>query len=762
MQRYELVEGTSSKFWEVEIAGGDLTVRFGRIGTAGQSKTKTFGDASAAAKERDKLVKEKTGKGYALIASSASAAVAAAPAGTAAPIATAPRAAPAPAAAPVLAIPSAAQVAAAAVITWPTGGFQWKEEWRKELPIVRGIHAPPLVPGRELLANLIVLSDSRHGWEAQTLQALADAAGQRWTYWGASLSKQRITREKLAEPDPEYWLELLAQARSSSWEHHHLEWLAEICVNLHGLPFALDVALAFWEIANSAARVGSGTDLLRHARHAIACADEKTYAGALAAAERLRAQSPVKRVACAHLFAHIAEWAVECVEQGLDDSSTLLKDCALPPVTFAAYIKAHPIYLRQLRPALYLQVELHGEAAFEALAIVLAQSLGSKDLAAEAVELIGRMHVPRLVPLLVGGIENREIRGGLEKLAARYPAAVLKSAIDSTLASRDRTVEGWTVRLALREPAALASALAAMDESGRARFEATLAALRREDAPHEMLPPVLREPPWLRKARQQDLPAFQLESMATAHKLEWSDEEVAKAKNYALKSHRANVKQRNGFADELRIGAAGAQRLRQGMPLLAEDLEPTEKYYGSRATADLVLLAPEPTRLLLWNSYPASEWCVWGDNEGAIRALLAQYATAALPGLVAYLQTYPDKGFPLVARIDSPRLVAPALHALRNLKKTRDAAQQWIRSHPRTVLVKALPDAFDPNHSAARDNARQGIRWLAANGFEALAREVAGTYGDEMSAALEALLSADPLLVLPGKMPKLPTFSVAA
>jgi DNA ligase-1 len=63
-RRYELVEGTSSKFWEVAVAGSDLTVTYGRIGTAGQSKTKTFADAGAALAEAEKLIAEKTGKGY--------------------------------------------------------------------------------------------------------------------------------------------------------------------------------------------------------------------------------------------------------------------------------------------------------------------------------------------------------------------------------------------------------------------------------------------------------------------------------------------------------------------------------------------------------------------------------------------------------------------------------------------------------------------------------------------------------------------------
>jgi len=61
---YEFVEGTSSKFWEITHSGSDVTTRWGRLGTDGQSKTKTFKDEAAAKKEADKLIAEKTGKGY--------------------------------------------------------------------------------------------------------------------------------------------------------------------------------------------------------------------------------------------------------------------------------------------------------------------------------------------------------------------------------------------------------------------------------------------------------------------------------------------------------------------------------------------------------------------------------------------------------------------------------------------------------------------------------------------------------------------------
>ncbi|MCA9604076.1 MAG: WGR domain-containing protein, partial [Myxococcales bacterium] len=64
MRRFELVDAKSNKFWEIELEGSSFTVRYGKIGTSGQTQTKSFGDAGAAKTEHDKLVQQKTKKGY--------------------------------------------------------------------------------------------------------------------------------------------------------------------------------------------------------------------------------------------------------------------------------------------------------------------------------------------------------------------------------------------------------------------------------------------------------------------------------------------------------------------------------------------------------------------------------------------------------------------------------------------------------------------------------------------------------------------------
>lgn len=61
----ELSESDGShKFYEVEIDGSNLTIRYGRIGTDGTKQALSFADAATAQKEAEKKLKEKRKKGY--------------------------------------------------------------------------------------------------------------------------------------------------------------------------------------------------------------------------------------------------------------------------------------------------------------------------------------------------------------------------------------------------------------------------------------------------------------------------------------------------------------------------------------------------------------------------------------------------------------------------------------------------------------------------------------------------------------------------
>ena len=63
MRRFELVAGTSNKYWEVSQSGTEVTVHFGRIGSAGQTQTKDYGTWEDAAERVRKLIAEKPARG---------------------------------------------------------------------------------------------------------------------------------------------------------------------------------------------------------------------------------------------------------------------------------------------------------------------------------------------------------------------------------------------------------------------------------------------------------------------------------------------------------------------------------------------------------------------------------------------------------------------------------------------------------------------------------------------------------------------------
>ncbi len=67
MPRYEFSEGSSNKFWEIKLDGKSFTTTYGKIGTGGQTTVKTEASPAEAKKQYEKLIAEKTKKGYTLV-----------------------------------------------------------------------------------------------------------------------------------------------------------------------------------------------------------------------------------------------------------------------------------------------------------------------------------------------------------------------------------------------------------------------------------------------------------------------------------------------------------------------------------------------------------------------------------------------------------------------------------------------------------------------------------------------------------------------
>ncbi|MBM4068781.1 MAG: WGR domain-containing protein [Planctomycetes bacterium] len=72
-REFQFIADKSAKFWTIDWDDCTFTVHFGRIGTKGQSQTKTLSNAAELKKACDKLIAEKLGKGYVETGSTASA-----------------------------------------------------------------------------------------------------------------------------------------------------------------------------------------------------------------------------------------------------------------------------------------------------------------------------------------------------------------------------------------------------------------------------------------------------------------------------------------------------------------------------------------------------------------------------------------------------------------------------------------------------------------------------------------------------------------
>ncbi|KNY26895.1 DUF4132 domain-containing protein [Pseudobacteroides cellulosolvens] len=65
---FEFTQGTSNKFWEIEFSDLSFKVRWGRIGTTGQTKEKNFESKAETIKKGEQQIKEKIKEGYLEIA----------------------------------------------------------------------------------------------------------------------------------------------------------------------------------------------------------------------------------------------------------------------------------------------------------------------------------------------------------------------------------------------------------------------------------------------------------------------------------------------------------------------------------------------------------------------------------------------------------------------------------------------------------------------------------------------------------------------
>ena len=201
-REFTLSDGKSDKFWNIEIDGSEFTVNYGKAGTSGQSQTKTFGDDETANKAADKLIAEKTKKGYA--ETSGSSAQTVAPTTTKTATKAVPKAKESGAETEVaadVATVSAAPIDwdAPRVIELEPHDWLWAT-WRAWTPLARPTEEPPAFDKAEALARLAKMPgrDAYSDWS-----------------WGKAKFGATIGRA-----EAHFWLQAMLTPLRYDWKNH--------------------------------------------------------------------------------------------------------------------------------------------------------------------------------------------------------------------------------------------------------------------------------------------------------------------------------------------------------------------------------------------------------------------------------------------------------------------------------------------------------------------------------------------------------------
>ncbi|KQP18998.1 DUF4132 domain-containing protein [Methylobacterium sp. Leaf100] len=824
MDRYELVEGSSAKFWEADVTGTTLTVRFGRLGTQGQSKDKTFPDEAAAVKEKDKLVREKTAKGYARVGAAPAAAVEqAAPASATAGKTTAgktttgkttaskatPKASkvappeeapPEPPGDPVslAAEPEAASVAKAAAgpsAPTPSGA------------VFDGTPLPTrLRPGRHLTGEEALRA------VRATLPALV----------GDTESLRLI--ETMPTPDGMGdWIRSIWDLAEDETEHRSFRAGTHHAADL--LRF-MDAALRFlvesggaMEAARFADRMRPGTRRQGHyqnlawaaplqlaTRAALVHATDADYDAAVAFLNDRIAEAPDWPTAAAFAFILADDRPARHGLQPLavlEAASAAGIDVAadrnfLPLVTDSDPAAAAPWRTKRsyhmyfgdgvnesdAAATLIAVARSTGQPALPGLDWILHYALDEQRTAvARAMLSTGE---PGALATLLPHLHEKPIAAALDAALAADPAAIVPRCLAVLAGGR-------------AEPALRARAVRALDTHGpdtirgwigdtdgrAARFLDGLVQARAVPlAERAAWPRVLRDPPWRARMRGADDLVLDLAPLPTPFAFE-----AMEVPDNHWRGYRARIL--NDMSElPAFIEAAETAKPEQDWVKIPPALSPPPlddpnallewlatrlrqidqscRYWVSSPYHGLVGSTekqPAPLALKLWSLTGIlvghSHISLWPE---IVARMLSRFGETAMPGLIALIEADPVGLLPTVLAIDAEGLAPPAARALVKLKKARTPALAWLRRHRSTAITRLVPDAVG-KPGATRDAAEHALRVFVSDrpdGRAAIEAVVAAYVDREprVAAAVAQVLDRDPLGRVPAKVGKPPAWVV--
>ncbi|MEU4688641.1 DUF4132 domain-containing protein [Actinoplanes sp. NPDC023714] len=474
-------------------------------------------------------------------------------------------------------------------------------------------------------------------------------------------------------------------------------------------------------------------------RTAVSAASPDDYAGVVAALAAVRGESMPQRALVSVLVPDEAAWAEEIIAAVLPrhalgslkltlltvaaDGATGLR-LAEQVSTYQATYDSQLLYTFVAGvgdgavPALTHWLDDHGTADGQRKLLAALVAIGTDEAFAALAERLDRPGVPAAVA----------------EAAARHPERALR-----ILAASDRPAAARLLRTRVAARMDLAAEVRG-ELGGRAgeRLDAVLASLGASaegGADPADLPPILVNPPWITRVAREPLVVTGLDSDATVL-VDWAEGE---RESWG----RSEWARRHGGEHDF---AATAARI--GTP-------------AGNKWDELFLFLSGPDELTV----PAiAGWTprdVWGIDDWG-RALLSRYQAAAVPALIDCARRAPAQAAPILAPVVSAEVALLMAGWHQRLRSVRKVAAGWLARHASPAARALVPVAVGPvsgKAAAARADAEDGLRALAAMGHTDCVRGAAAVHGPETVAAVEEILAVDPLTILPQVIPGLPEWA---
>ncbi|GIE82828.1 hypothetical protein Aph02nite_87780 [Actinoplanes philippinensis] len=781
MRSFEFVDGTSAKFWAISRAGGQVTVRFGRLGTQGQTSVKALPDEAAAVAHETKLINEKIRKGYAETTGPS----------RQAPV-TIPAVSPGDPSSPVDGVSVTASGVSPAASGARSGGEVAGVAGPVAIAAAETFETDALAAGADDTAGAVADEDvlvlptawlrvrtPRRGTAGlgrftpnPKARAAAEAELTRQPTRVEAVLAAATTTEDVRRAAPG-WLDGLPEATplgaaavAAIADYGHWQsgdWavsFADMWIRERGLVFAAEAAVTFAGLivqddhSLSASRQRPGvrhrqpgerrsvrqpcgaTRAVLRVRQALAVAPDTVYAQVVDVLRAYHEGGSYVRAAVSVLVPEERGWFAAARDGAVAAGDGYLATLLLMAATTAEDVSAlAPLADRDAvtdsMNLLVTMIDGLGAAAAPMLCDWFDDSYHSADDQRRLLSALAALPGDEATRGLIGRIGVKYVKPALLDNAERYPARALRLLAE---AAGDPAVADLFRGHLLKHRALAESVLPrlgaeAAERVGRLLAEAAAVAT----APLSAVPPVLADPPWRHLPEPAAPVVITGLSCDDAMTFGWLPGERERWE--ALPFQRYDHDGR--WDPEVRRQA-----------VLGNQLPMRDAFLFFVDTPEEIA---HPT-LLEWR--PRDPWMA----GTYMRLITARFGADTLLALMSLAPHSPVDVAPALQPFAAPEIAVLMADWMARLKGVRAEALAWLLRHPAEAARALIPPALG-KLGPARRQAESALLALHTNGHTEAVRSAARSYGDAVAAAVETLVTADPDALDPTKIPAVPAWA---